>query len=79
MDCLRDEGMNLSLFRCFTGWSRSLLVGAVVMIFGAVIDKGGEQSVPLVHMSLIFPWAIDPTYAAGKAPEELPPGPWRSF
>lgn len=35
MECLRDEGKSLSICRCLTGWSSSLLVGAVVMILGA--------------------------------------------
>lgn len=43
IDCLVD-GKRLSLCRCFTGWSSSWLVGAVVMILGAVHRHQLSQS-----------------------------------
>jgi hypothetical protein len=42
MDCLRDDGRKLSLDLCFTGWSSSWLVGAVVMILGAMPRRDGQ-------------------------------------
>lgn len=69
MDCLRDDGRKLSLDLCFTGWSSSWLVGAVVMILGAVPRWDGQ----------FFCIGMDVdgfTYAVGKALEARLGPPW---